>query len=116
MLPVDLKQTRIGIKPLFEAGQAPEGQDAQFEVVLIDGAGKPMASDKIAWTLTQLDQSWQWYRRDGNWTYDSVTVKRKVAGDALAIAADHRRRSRRRLDGRYASTSRLSNRTDPRPA
>ncbi len=88
VLPVDLKQPRIGIKPLFEAGQAPEGQDAQFEVVLLDGAGKPMASDKIAWTLTRLDQSWQWYRRDGNWTYDSVTVKRKVAGDALAIAAD----------------------------
>jgi uncharacterized protein YfaS (alpha-2-macroglobulin family) len=86
-LPVDLEQPRIGIKPLFEGGQAPEDQDAAFEVVLLDGASKPQASDKLAWTLTRLDTNWQWYRRDGNWTYDSVTVKRKVASGELKTDA-----------------------------
>jgi uncharacterized protein YfaS (alpha-2-macroglobulin family) len=88
VLPVDAKQPRIGVKPLFANGQAPEDQDAAFEIVLLDADGKPAASDKLEWTLTRLDQTWQWYRRDGNWTYDSVTTKRKVGGGALSIAAD----------------------------
>ncbi|MGQ0455599.1 MAG: alpha-2-macroglobulin family protein [Hyphomicrobium sp.] len=88
VLPVDLKQPRIGIKPQFAGGQAAEDQDAAFDVVLLDADGKPAASDKLEWTLTRLDQNWQWYRRDGNWTYDSVMTKRKVGGGALAIAAE----------------------------
>jgi uncharacterized protein YfaS (alpha-2-macroglobulin family) len=87
-LPVDLKLERIGIKPLFENFTAPEDQNAGFDVVLLDSNNKPEANDNLTWTLTRLDTNWQWYRRDGSWTYEAVTVKRKIGSGPLSIAAD----------------------------
>ena len=87
-LPVDMKIARIGIKPGFANGQAAEDAPAAFDVVLLDTAGKPVASDKLTWTMTRLDTNWQWYRRDGNWTYEAVTLKRKIGGEALAVMAE----------------------------
>ena len=87
-LPVDMKAARIGIKPLFANGQVQEDQDAAFELVMLDASGKPQAASNLAWTVTRLDTNWQWYRRDGNWTYEAVTLKRKVGGDAMSVAAD----------------------------
>lgn len=87
-LPVDVKQPRIGIKPLFAGANAIENQDAAFEVVLLDRDGKPQASDKIAWTLTRIDTNWQWYKRDGNWSYDAVTVKRKVGDGTVTTTVE----------------------------
>ena len=104
-LPVDLKQPRIGIKPMFDNFTAAEDQEAQFQVVLLGADGKPQASDKLQWTLTRLDTNWQWYRRDGSWNYEAVTVKRKVANGDLALDAaapaklgEHVRWGRYRLD------------------
>ena len=87
-IPVDLKLARIGIKPLFQGINAQEDEDAAFEVVLLDASGKPAATDKLAWTLTRLDMNWQWYRRDGNWTYEAVTLKRKIGNGVLTAATD----------------------------
>jgi uncharacterized protein YfaS (alpha-2-macroglobulin family) len=86
-LPVDLKRPRIGIKPLFDR-VVQEETDAAFEIVMLDASNKAAATDKLAWTLTRLDTNWQWYRRDGNWTYEAVTVKRKVGSGSLATLAD----------------------------
>ena len=100
-LPVDLKSPRIGIKPGFER-VVQEDQEATFEIVAIDSANKAFATDKIEWTLTRLDTNWQWYRRDGNWTYEAVTTKRKVGGGTLSTAADAPAKLSQRLDwGRY---------------
>ncbi len=87
-LPVDLKAQRIGIKPLFEGGAVGEDDNANFNVVLLDAAGKATPTDKLEWTLTRLDSNWQWYRRDGQWTYEAVTVKRKIGNGALATLSD----------------------------
>ncbi len=88
VLPVDMKLPRIGIKPLFDNGQAKEDQDAAFDVVVLDASGKPVATDKLTWTLTRLDTNWQWYRRDGNWTYEAVTIKRKAGSGVLVTTAE----------------------------
>ncbi len=87
-LPVASLEPRIGIKPLFDRFMAAEDQEAGFDVVLIGADGKPQASDTLSWTLTRLDTNWQWYRRDGSWSYDAVTVKRKVGGGPLTVSAD----------------------------
>lgn len=87
-LPIDMKQARIGIKPAFKGASVAEDEDAAFEVVVLDAGGKPVASDKLAWQLTRLDTNWQWYRRDGQWTYEAVTVKRKIGNGALATFGD----------------------------
>ena len=36
----------------------------------------------------RLDTNWQWYRRDGQWNYEAVTLTRKVADGTIAATAD----------------------------
>ena len=87
-VPVDLKQARIGIKPLFKGTELDEKQTASFEVVVLDSAGKRVASNGLNWVLNRLDSNWQWYRRDGQWNYEAVTLTRKIADGTLNSAAD----------------------------
>ena len=87
-VPVDLKQPRIGIKPLFKGTDLDEKQTASFEVVVLDSEGKRVASDGLGWVLNRLDTNWQWYRRDGHWNYEAVTLTRKVADGTLNATAD----------------------------
>ncbi|MBN2205222.1 MAG: alpha-2-macroglobulin family protein, partial [Thermoleophilia bacterium] len=87
-IPVDLQQARIGIKPLFKGQDLDENQMAGFEVVMLDDKGKRAAAPSLSWRLVQLDTSWQWYRRDGQWNYEPVTLTRKVADGTLAASAD----------------------------
>lgn len=87
VLPVSLDTPRIGIKPLFNASALGEGETARFDVVLLDAEDK-QAAGVLDWTLVRLDTSWQWYRRDGYWTYESQTITRKVANGIVDAAVD----------------------------
>ena len=86
LLPVNLGDPKIGIKPLFETSSLGEGEKARFDVVMLDGDNKPTAAN-LDWQLVRLDTSWQWYRRDGSWTYESQTITRKVADGKLDATA-----------------------------
>lgn len=86
-LPVDTHQPRIGIKPLFANNTVSEGEAAAFEVVSLDGDSKNVAGENLRWDLVRLDTNWQWYRRDGSWAYEAVTLKRKVASGDIATLA-----------------------------
>ena len=83
-----MKQPRIGIKPLFKGTDLDEKQTASFEIVVLDSEGKRVASDGLGWVLNRLDTNWQWYRRDGQWNYEAVTLTRKVADGTLNATAD----------------------------
>ena len=87
-LPVDLKQPRVGIKPLFKNDQVPEGETANFEAIVLDDAGKRAEVKALRWDLYRLDQSWQWYSRDGTWSYESVTHARKAASGVARPEGD----------------------------
>jgi uncharacterized protein YfaS (alpha-2-macroglobulin family) len=86
-LPVDPKLARIGIKPLFADNAVGESEIASFEVIMLDADGKRAAAKGLAWTLYKLEQSWQWYNRDGSWSYDPVTLTRKVGNGTVATTA-----------------------------
>jgi alpha-2-macroglobulin len=87
-LPVDPKSARIGIKPLFKGDEVPEGEVAKFEVIKLDTDGKRASDPALTWTIFRLDQNWQWYSRDGQWTYEAVTLTRKLASGTVATTAD----------------------------
>jgi alpha-2-macroglobulin len=87
-IPVDLHEARIGIKSMFQGQDLDENQTAAFEVVVLDGEGKRIASPGLTWQLSRLDTNWQWYRRDGQWNYEAVTLTRKVANGTLAATVD----------------------------
>jgi uncharacterized protein YfaS (alpha-2-macroglobulin family) len=88
-VPVDLKSERIGIRPSFKGGVLAEDDSATFDVVLLGKDGKATApATPLNWSLTRLDTNWQWYRRDGSWTYEAVTLKTKIANGTLVPSAD----------------------------
>jgi len=86
-VPVDLKEARIGLKPGFANLSLNEGGKALFDVVVLDESGKPADAKGLVWQLVRLETSWQWYSRDGSWSYETQTLKRKVQDGTLDVAA-----------------------------
>ena len=89
-LPVTTPRSRIGIKPLFKPHEVGEevGKDAAFEVIHLGEDGKRNTVRDAKWQLMKLETSWQWYARDGVWSYEAVTFTRKAAGGTIDIGAD----------------------------
>ncbi len=104
-IPVDLKESRIGIKPLFKGQDLDDNQTAEFEVVELDGNGQRIAAPDLTWQLVRLDTNWQWYRRDGQWYYEAVTLTRKVADGTIAATAEGELAKDRRARQATAATS-----------
>ncbi|MBD3764938.1 MAG: alpha-2-macroglobulin family protein [Rhodobacterales bacterium] len=75
----------IGIKTLFD-GAVPEGTEAPFQIVAVGPAGDavPMA---VRWTLTRLETRYQWYQQYGNWNWEPVTTRSRVAEGAVDLTA-----------------------------
>jgi hypothetical protein len=101
-LPVDLKQPRIGIKPLFANAVVGEGESATFDVILADGEGRIVPAKDLKWELLRLDQRYQWFNRDGQWTYDVQTATRRIASGSVSSEGTTPARISSRVDwGRY---------------
>ncbi len=101
-MPVAATVPRIGIKPLFKGHALDEGAIAEFDVISLSGDGKQSAVAGLEWELVRLETRWQWYKRDGTWAYDSVTLSRKVAGGTLDTTTDQAARVGAPVDwGRY---------------
>ncbi|WP_050525928.1 alpha-2-macroglobulin family protein [Pseudorhodobacter aquimaris] len=83
--PVERRVTRalqpsaamIGVKPLFE-DVAREGSDARFSLVAAgpDDTPVPMA---VSWELSRIETRYQWYQEYGNWNWEPVTRRTRVA-------------------------------------
>lgn len=67
----------IGIRPGFD-GVVPEGGTADFEVIALgpDLAPKPM---KIRWTVNRVETRYQWYQQYGNWDWEPITTRQRIA-------------------------------------
>ncbi|MGD9865403.1 MAG: alpha-2-macroglobulin, partial [Pseudodonghicola sp.] len=76
----------IGIRPLFDEVVG-EGSDAGFEVIGLSTelTPEPMA---VRWTLNRVETRYQWYQLYGNWDWEPVTRRSRVAtGEAQLGAA-----------------------------
>lgn len=85
-LPVRSAQSRLGIKPLFQDNLG-EGETAAFDVIAINASEEQIDLKGLTWELVRLERSWQWYKRDGTWAYEAMTIPQKIASgeiDALA--------------------------------
>lgn len=72
----------IGIRPLFD-GSLPEGVEAPFH--LITTGSDPMP---VRWTLNRVERRYQWYRQNGNWSWDPVTTHQQIAiGEAVLTSS-----------------------------
>ncbi|MTH96443.1 alpha-2-macroglobulin [Roseibium sp. RKSG952] len=86
-LPVTGDGARIGIKPGFDGG-VDEGGPAPFDVILIDKDLNRISGQGLSWSLQKLDRRYQWYRLDGSWRYEPITINRRVANGTLDVSAD----------------------------
>lgn len=87
-LPVATQSPRIGVKAQFDGPSLEQGSTAKFSIVQLDANDKQMAAKGLKWELVRLDRRWQWFKRDGTWQYDSVTISRRVGGGVIDASAD----------------------------
>jgi uncharacterized protein YfaS (alpha-2-macroglobulin family) len=76
---VNTGKSFVGVKPLFE-GSVPDGAQAEFEVVGIGPDGKQNALSGLKWELYKVDHQFQWYFRDGRWSFEPITYENRVGG------------------------------------
>ncbi|MGI9523056.1 MAG: alpha-2-macroglobulin family protein, partial [Hyphomicrobiaceae bacterium] len=101
-LPIKNVGPRIGIKPLFKGAQLREGEIAKFDIITLDENNTRTERNEILWELVRLDRRWQWYKRDGSWAYEPVTIARKVANGEIKTRLDGPARIAHSLEwGRY---------------
>ncbi|MGO4908302.1 alpha-2-macroglobulin family protein [Pseudorhodobacter sp. W20_MBD10_FR17] len=75
----------IGVKPQFN-GVAPKGSDARFSIVAVgpDETAVPMA---VKWELSRIETRYQWYQEYGNWYWEPVTSRERVADGVANLGA-----------------------------
>ncbi|RFC68261.1 MULTISPECIES: alpha-2-macroglobulin family protein [Mesorhizobium] len=78
----------VGIKPSFEGDSVPQGGTATFDVIAVQPDGTRKASKGMIWTLVKLDRQYQWYRSDGSWNYEPVTLTKAVGNGTVDVSAD----------------------------
>lgn len=75
--PLSPAQPLIGVKPLFD-GTVPENTEARFSLVGVgtDAKATPLP---VKWVLTRVETEYQWYQSYGNWNWEPVTTRTRVA-------------------------------------
>ena len=67
----------IGVKPLFDT-VVPEGTEARFSLVGV-GADTKAVPMKVRWEITRVETNYQWYQSYGNWNWEPVYSRTRVA-------------------------------------
>ncbi len=86
-LPVKPQAPLIGIKPLFRDSEIGEGEQASFDVIAVGTDGRETALPGLKWQLVKLERSYQWYRGNGEWNYESVEFTRRIANGVINLKA-----------------------------
>ncbi|WP_120499424.1 alpha-2-macroglobulin family protein [Roseovarius sp. EL26] len=104
----------IGLKPEF-TDVVPEGGGAAFQIIAIDGTLKPTAM-QVRWTMNRVETRYQWYQQYGNWNWEPITTRQRIATGDLTLDEDpvtvsapvtwgHYELLVERLDGTYVASS-----------
>ncbi|MBY6141426.1 alpha-2-macroglobulin family protein [Leisingera daeponensis] len=113
-LPVRPAGPVLGIKPQFDEAAA-EGSEAGFEFIALSPDLTPMPM-RVKWTLNRVETRYQWYQLYGNWNWEPVTRRTRVATGEATLGSDPLPLSQpvdwgryelvvERLDGAYASAA-----------
>ncbi len=106
----------MGIKPLFD-GVVSEGSTAGFEALAIGPDLKQIGLKRVGWVLNRVKTRYQWYETYGNWNYEPVTTRTRVASGEIDLGTDgpsgieaavdwgHYELKLETLDGAYLSAS-----------
>lgn len=76
----------IGIKPMFD-DVVSEGTEAAFSIAALSPELTP-APMRVKWTLNRVETRYQWYQLYGNWNWEPVTRRTRVATGELELGTD----------------------------
>jgi alpha-2-macroglobulin len=103
--PVEMAGPAIGIKPLFEGADVPEGGVVSFDAIMIAPDESRIADGGVEWSLERIETDYQWYRAGDKWNYEPVTTSRRVAGGTIDLPVDRAARIEAPVEwGRYRLT------------
>lgn len=77
---------RIGIRPLFQ-GTLGEGDVARFELIAVGPDLTRIPLGHIGWTLSRVETRYQWYSTNGDWRFEPVTTRERIASGEVALDA-----------------------------
>ncbi len=92
--PVERKTTRaiapvgpvIGIKPNFEDVLS-ENSEASFSLVALDNQ-QQKTTMPVRWIVNRVETRYQWYQYSGNWDWEPVTTRTRVADGEVVLGQD----------------------------
>ncbi|QAX31188.1 alpha-2-macroglobulin family protein [Leisingera sp. NJS204] len=104
----------LGIKPQFDEVAA-EGSEAGFELIALSPDLSPVPM-RVKWTLNRVETRYQWYQLYGNWNWEPITRRTRIATGEAQLGSDPLPLSQpvgwgryelvvERLDGAYASAA-----------
>ena len=67
----------IGIKPGFK-DVVPEGSAAELQVIAVGPDLTPVPM-QIRWTVNKVETRYQWYQQYGNWNWEPITTRQRIA-------------------------------------
>ncbi len=67
----------IGIKPAFD-GVVSEGGEARFDIIGV-APDLTRTDMPVKWTLNRVTTRYQWYQQFGNWEWEPITTRSRVA-------------------------------------
>ena len=73
----------VGIKP-SQDGVIPEGGTATFDVIALGADLEQMAMD-VEWSLSRVTTNYQWYQQWGNWNWEPIIRRERVANGTLTL-------------------------------
>ena len=84
-LPLAASAPMIGVRPMFD-GVVAENAEARFTLAGVgtDGKAAPMAA---RWELVRIETTYQWYQSFGNWMWQPVTRRERVAEGEVTLDA-----------------------------
>ncbi|TDT73198.1 hypothetical protein BDE40_3384 [Litoreibacter halocynthiae] len=80
-----LDKPLIGVKPGFD-GVLPENAEANFNVVALAPDLTPQDM-QVRWTINRVRTEYQWYSNYGNWYWDPITTRSRVASGEATVTA-----------------------------
>jgi alpha-2-macroglobulin len=90
-VPVRQRANAVGLRPRFgKAGKdlaVGEGQEAGFDVVVLDRDGAP-ADGALRYSFVQEDWTYQWFLHNGAWDYEISVIDKPLGGGSLGVTAD----------------------------
>lgn len=92
--PVERRLTRtlapagaiIGLKPDF-ADVVPEGTEASFRIISAGPDLSPLPM-QVKWTMNRVTTRYQWYQQYGNWNWEPITTRQRIATGEATLGAE----------------------------